>query len=69
MKPIGNAMTANLGDENDDGVCEHEEWHIVGEQDSVHLRSLQGVLIKCENCGADGWLTIPVIEDEVEWTT
>ena len=28
MEQVGNAMTANYGDETDDGVCEHDDWDL-----------------------------------------
>ena len=71
MTTKGNAMTANYGDENDDGVCEHEEWYIVEVENDGELNpSLVCCQIKCESCGTNGWLTAKVEwlnEHEVEW--
>lgn len=72
MKPIGNAMTANLGDETDDGVCEHEEWDLTeihnlnvhsqnNGQDKVCLK------VQCDSCGTEGWIQANIAEYEVEW--
>ena len=82
MKQIGNvgqvsdtAMTANLGDENDDGVCEHEDWEIIypytlsDEQRALDNLSRDDicVAIRCPACGMYGWLTAKLSEHEVEW--
>jgi hypothetical protein len=46
MKPVGNAMTANYGDETDDGECEHE-W-----EKSLHEGPLfDEILMICTKCG------------------
>jgi hypothetical protein len=57
---VDNAMTANYGDEKDDGVCYHESWS-VGQMidfcvsgDPNYDLCYFVVEIKCDSCGCDG---------------
>lgn len=71
MEQVGNAMTANYGDETDDGVCEHEDYDIRTENPEysilVYLASFN---IKCNECGANGRKTLyeDAEDASVEWT-
>ena len=61
-------MTANYGDETNDDVCEHKEWYVVDEAHDGELNpSLVCCQIKCESCGINGWLTVPITEKILEW--
>jgi len=76
MKQIGNvgqvsdtAMTANYGDETDDGVCEHEDWVFISNTLQFGSRSIITIMckIRCMMCLEEGWLTTEMKEYELEW--
>ena len=70
----GNAMTANYGDETDDGVCHHEgEWHpqiLKVIEDGVEMDGYHYAIegrVRGASCGAKGWLRTDLCPTEVEW--
>jgi len=72
MEAVGNAMTANYGDENDDGVCEHEEWELIFIDGEYEIEILDTTMVscrvKCEVCGLEGWFAAPIGKEyDLEW--
>ena len=62
MKPVGNAMTANYGDETDDGVdCDHEDVVVPLQRDGIDCELAEDVVsltIQCTSCQQLGILTL-----------